>query len=415
MDEYLINNFKPENWNNLSVSEKYVLVDNCVASICEMLELPKIDVSFMENHDNAYGSYCAYTESIFVDSRLFDLNELSGYNTLSTIFHECRHYEQNKTKMYDLSIGISDRNLYFLDMSEYDAHFYEFFADNRISEIINDERFDNIYQDHLASFFANFCNTLSNLGIIGPVDYDIYKNLFIQKFINDEDKIYSDNFLTAYDYFTDIDKFHSLYKAFLEDYRNELTEQYKALIEQKAKFEIGGPAITQKFVIGAYNIVLQQKENSLKLEIEDLYNIDMPSFQLLIKDTDAMCCLEFSGKISSSINLDEMQEIAKAVIKQYEMFNDCKIDNVRIGDSFAGEPVRKLSREFTNSIDFSTVKDLLKLYDDKYLNIQKTFYTAVLNEYNRTEQNTPIQEQSDYLKTIFYELATEQRNIEFCK
>lgn len=87
----LLENFKPDKWDKLDVSEKAETINNLTKAIGEALQLDSIPGVVISDGDDAYGFYDAKNNSIVLNSRfLADPIEL-----VNTIAHELRHAFQH--------------------------------------------------------------------------------------------------------------------------------------------------------------------------------------------------------------------------------------------------------------------------------------------------------------------------------
>ena len=402
--EKLVENFKPYIWDSLNPTIKYVIMQNCVDKICEICELPKIKLT-INKLDNAYAAYMPNVKKINVD--LGTLNEKGcGYVVLTSLFHECRHYEQDYKKMYDLSVGFNDSKYYYLDICEYDAHMYELeVARNQLQPFFNNKEFDEVLINHYTGYFLGFAKSLAKFGIIEEVNKKEFIKNFQEAFFENKNISCTESFKTAYEYFFDMNKAMEIYNEYINPERNKLKKQFLPYIKEHEKYKINTQSIKQSI-----SAIIKENEYAIEFEQDFLsarfYMTDIKtgvSIDLHIKGNEARIDLIYSSCKNFNADVHILFDAAKAIIEQYNKVNNFEICDIEEGKRYIADPLKEISNNL--GLDASIL--LKKSCDEDYFDIQKTLFNYLLYDYEKNENLYPIIQLNDKIKDVYKELIEE--------
>ena len=400
MMENIIDKFRPEIWDTLSPTIKCVIIQNCVDKICEICDMPKIKTE-IDKLDGAYAAYMPTVKKINID--LNTLNKKGcGYTVLTSLFHECRHYEQDIKKIYDLTIGFNDTKYYYLDICEYDAHMYEFeVASKQLIPFFNDKEFNDMFKKHYTGYFIGFADSLAKFGIINNFDKKEFKQNFKKAVFNNE-KIYcTEDFKTAYHFFFNMDKTIELYNVFINAERSKLKKQFLPYIKEHKKYNMNAQSIKQSFKKDNYSIDFEQSFLQAKFSMTD--SKTGVSLVLNINGMDARIDLMYSDYKNFNADTHILLDSAKAIIKQYGKINNFEVENIEEGKRYIVDPFREISDNL--GLDASII--LKNSCDEDYFNVQKELFTCLLQDYEQNENLYPLMQLNDKVKDVYKELIEE--------
>lgn len=134
MKDTILKQYKPENYDKLSVDEKKNLIIQTIRTIQDENNLDKCDIEFKPGL--GHFGFDFKTKKIVIDLEM----DITSYDMLCALIHELRHQWQLKKEGKQPQIG-QGRN-YIISRAEKDAYEYSISQMLKYSEFFNDDAFD---------------------------------------------------------------------------------------------------------------------------------------------------------------------------------------------------------------------------------------------------------------------------------
>lgn len=385
----LILQLKTENWSKKDVNEKYDLLQKIANGICAKRGLPHIDIIFKFMDENTGAAYIDLDKKILFNIEKIYFSE-NATEFLEHISHECRHYEQDIKRIYDLNASY-DLSFYSLIPFEQDAFIYSFYEikDNFYNLLEGDDTLKNKQVKEIKNLFINYMCELFEADIVDQITTKACIKTFLKLF---EDKLYYMNYeqLKAYIKDTQISEDEMVdkcIKKFLsaEEFSHETDKLKNEIVKGKNRifadnildFAMPGVYFSQRIKVRNVAIEIEQTKRCLRASIyneEEKKNREA-SLAIFIKDDNI--CEKYSQFTDNIPDVNTMKIVEKIIIEHYEQFNGIKVKEPVFFKPFILDSIEDLrfNKIFTEKIDE-------KLMERDYEKIKKIFYKKLYEYYS---------------------------------